>query len=115
MPLKLNGKSFVPSPTNYADHLGSPVKATVTVESNKTPVTTQQVVNKEPYGVDPNYKGMQIEVSGGRTINLGNYESARVDICITVPCGPGTLESAYKFATEWVDQKMIETIKDDKG
>lgn len=50
--------------------------------------------------------GMKIEFAGGRTINLGNYESARVDVRITVPCDPEALEEAYQFASEWVSEKI---------
>lgn len=55
--------------------------------------------------------GMSITVDGGRTLNLGNYESAKIGVTITVPCDKETLEEAYAFATEWVSQKIDEAVK----
>ena len=47
-----------------------------------------------------------IKVSRGRTINLGNYESERVDISVEIP-SKGILhsevETAYEKAINWVE------------
>ena len=59
--------------------------------------------------------GMSITVEGGRVINLGNYETARVGVTITVPCEKGSLDEAYQFATNWVSEKINEAVKDAKG
>jgi len=59
--------------------------------------------------------GMSITVEGGRVINLGNYETARVGVSITVPCDKGSLDEAYQFATDWVDSKIEEALKDAKS
>ena len=52
-----------------------------------------------------------IKVSRGRTINLGNYESERIDISVEIP-SKGILhsevETAYEKAIEWVE-KHLET------
>jgi len=55
--------------------------------------------------------GMSITVVGGRVINLGNYETARIGVSITVPCDPSTLNEAYSFGTEWVSSKIDEAVK----
>ena len=54
--------------------------------------------------------GMSIRVEGGRVMNLGNYETARVGVTITVPCTKDTLEEAYQYATEWVSNKINEAV-----
>lgn len=59
--------------------------------------------------------GMSITVEGGRTINLGNYESAKVGVTITVPCDNTSLNEAYVFATEWISAKIDEAVKLAKG
>lgn len=59
--------------------------------------------------------GMSITVEGGRTINLGNYESAKIGVSITVPCDKDTLNDAYDFGTEWVSSKINEAITMVKG
>ena len=55
--------------------------------------------------------GMSITVEGGRTLNLGNFESARVGVIMTMPCTKETLEEAYTYATEWVSAKIEEAVK----
>lgn len=59
--------------------------------------------------------GMSITVEGGRVLNLGNYETARVGVTITVPCSPDTLNEAYAYATGWVSEKIEEAVKMAKG
>jgi len=54
--------------------------------------------------------GMSVTVEGGRVINLGNYETARIGVSITVPCTPETLAEAYGFATDWVSSKIDEAV-----
>lgn len=38
----------------------------------------------------------KVSVGLGRTVNLGNYESARVDVMITVPCYVEEIPEVYK-------------------
>lgn len=55
-----------------------------------------------------------IRVAGGKTVNLGNYESLRVDIAIEMPCAPtqeGILET-YEEATGLLDQLMEQRLPD---
>lgn len=58
--------------------------------------------------------GMSITVEGGRVMNLGNYETARIGVSITVPCSKDTLDDAYQYATAWVSERIEEAIKDAK-
>lgn len=59
--------------------------------------------------------GMSIRVEGGRVINLGNYETARIGVTITVPCTKETLNEAYTYATGWVSERIEEAMKMAKG
>ena len=47
-----------------------------------------------------------VSVKGGATVNLGNYESARVDVLLTVPCYLEEVDDIYPKVKEWVDQKL---------
>jgi hypothetical protein len=50
-----------------------------------------------------------VRVALGATLNKGNYESARVDIAISLPFDantPGSQERAYEEARTWVENKM---------
>lgn len=55
-----------------------------------------------------------ITVRLGATINKGNYESARVDIGITLPFDANSKtgqETAYKEAKEWTAKKIKEELQ----
>jgi hypothetical protein len=62
-----------------------------------------------------NEKTVEVEVgrvsfSMGRTINMGNYESTRIDIGVELPfgVGPDALEAAYENAKRFVTGKLKE-------
>jgi len=47
-----------------------------------------------------------VTVEAGLTINLGNYQSAKVGVTISVPCAHGEIEDVFEFGKGWVDDKM---------
>ncbi len=47
-----------------------------------------------------------ISVKAGVTINLGNYESGRVDVMLTMPCYPEEVDQIYNEVKEWVDSRI---------
>jgi len=49
-----------------------------------------------------------VGASMGLTMNLGNFEWARIDVWLQVPCDPANTDSAYKEATEWIEQRVSE-------
>lgn len=108
--------SEVKTGINYGQHLGSvtykPITASTSFEKKGSPAVDAKSETIHP-GVAT--KGMSIAVEGGRTINLGNYESARIGITITVPCEMDTLTEAYDFATQWISEKIEEAVKAAKG
>lgn len=58
--------------------------------------------------------GTLLTVEGGRVINLGNYETARIGVSLTVPCTKETLDEAYQYATGWVSEKIDEAVNSAK-
>jgi hypothetical protein len=111
-------------PNPYAEHLSSTaVNATTTT----TKVTSKGAGVKEEKlmsSVDEQLsKGLvvatkelhKVEVGGGMTINLGNYESARIDVRLTVPCTKEELTEAYDWASDWVSERIQKAVKDAKG
>lgn len=115
--MALNIKGKPPTGVDYSAHLSA------------TPVTgmvsTSKAVSGQPIGqtlsesqtLHPGVftEGMSIRVEGGRVLNLGNYETARVGVTITVPCTKDTLEEAYDYATGWVSTKIDEAVKQAKS
>lgn len=47
----------------------------------------------------------------GLTMNLGNYESARIDVGIEVPCYIADIEKADEFARRFVDKRIKEEVR----
>lgn len=47
-----------------------------------------------------------ISVKAGVTINLGNYESGRVDVMLTMPCYPEEVDETYEDVKSWVDSRV---------
>ena len=47
-----------------------------------------------------------ISVKAGVTINLGNYESGRVDVMLTMPCYPEEVDETYETVKQWVDARV---------
>jgi hypothetical protein len=55
-------------------------------------------------GVEPAF----IRVNAGKTLNLGNYESLRIDVSVTLPCLPENIEETYEQAAEFAFTKMLD-------
>jgi len=122
MALKMGSSVKPNSGVSYAAHLQQPVhhaKPIVGMASTEKTVGGQPLPGgiNESETVHPGVltDGMSITVEGGRTLNLGNYESARIGVTVTVPCDKDTLNDAYDFATEWVSQKITEAVTLVKG
>ena len=47
-----------------------------------------------------------ITVKAGVTINLGNYESGRIDVMLTMPCYPEEIDEIYEDTKSWVDARV---------
>lgn len=42
----------------------------------------------------------------GLTINMGNYESARIDVVVEVPCYKEEVEEAYAYARQFCESRI---------
>ncbi len=56
----------------------------------------------EEFEVEPAY----VRVNAGRTKNLGNYESLRVDVSITVPCYKETINETFEAIGDEVEEML---------
>lgn len=48
----------------------------------------------------------------GHTINLGNYESLRVDVDVHIPCYTNEIDEVFDYAKGWVEEKFEEVMKE---
>ena len=54
--------------------------------------------------------GASVRVSRGLTLNLGQYESARIDVEVMLPCGAAGVEEAYLKARDFCEAKIQEEL-----
>lgn len=47
----------------------------------------------------------------GLTINLGDYEAARIDVSISVPCYLADVDAADAWATAWVERRIVGEVQ----
>lgn len=110
MGLKMSGG--VKTGVDYGSHLHTkPVTADVTTSKS---VKGQQIAEGSKSEVAHQgvfTDGTYITVEGGRTLNLGNYESAKIGVSVTIPCNKDSLDEAYEFGTKWVSDKIDEAVK----
>lgn len=62
-----------------------------------------------PIGVSPDANAT-ISILGSRTINLGNYESAKVEVSISVAVPLSNLEAGHRFCSDWVESKIDQAL-----
>lgn len=62
-----------------------------------------------PLGVSPDANAT-ISILGSRTINLGNYESAKVEVSISVAVPLNNLEAGHRFCSDWVESKIGQAL-----
>jgi len=57
----------------------------------------------------------KVERGFGLTLNLGKFESARVDVHITVPCHVEDIDNADEFAKEWCAKRIRKEVANIRG
>jgi hypothetical protein len=66
----------------------------------------RRVLQVTPFEVEPAY----VRASAGTTRNLGNYESLRVDVSVTVPCYTAEIEEVYDRAAGLVADLLMQEV-----
>lgn len=106
-------------PINYVGELGSSAvstqpKVSISVtkkEAGNEPITVQGEEGVLPPVVTASHPAI-ITVGAGRTVNLGNFNSARIDVQISYPCAVDDIEAGWEFAYGWVDEKINKVLKE---
>lgn len=63
---------------------------------------TEEVIEVRKFITEP----ATVSVDYALTINLGNYESARIGVALTVPCYREEIDQAHVFAKEWAEARV---------
>lgn len=80
---------------------------------NGEPIYPEEFEEGElPYEKDAPETLSKVKVSYSRTLNLGDFNSARVEIGVELPCRVNELQEAYEAAVEFVGPKYVETINE---
>lgn len=132
--ITLKPKQLTPSPPDYTNFFGvaggaaDPGYAKQVVSHPAMAVTTKQIVKQDTISEYPSVSevvhpgifnqkntGVSVAFSAGRTINLGNFTSAKIGVTITVPCDPERVDEVYVWASQWAGDKLEKEIKDAQG
>lgn len=111
MPVKMPEKK-----NPYEEHLAPPNlnaksgTANVTIEKKGQHIGASSETVTPPL-IHEEKALFEIEVQGGRTINLGNYESAKINVSLRMPCSAATLDDTYEFASNWVSARVEEATE----
>lgn len=54
----------------------------------------------------------EANVSLGITLNLGNYESIRIDVGARVPCRPEDMDDTYEKTLAWAESRIDHKVKE---
>jgi hypothetical protein len=98
------------APDVAAKALTRPTTATVTRTYGKigAPESKDETIEVHTFQTPP----AAVDVGYGLTLNIGNYESARVDVRVTVPCYREELDDAYAFARKWAEERIAVEVKE---
>ena len=83
----------------------STVYVTRTVGPNRGPTTgseSEDVIAVHKFETEP----ASVTVDYALTINLGNFESAKIGVSVSVPCYAEELGQAYEFAQAWAEERL---------
>ena len=53
-----------------------------------------------------------VEIGYGLTLNIGNYESARIDVRVSLPCYVEETDQAFAFAKKWTEERIQTEVKE---
>lgn len=67
----------------------------------------EEVLEVHRFATEP----ARVEVSLGVTVNLGNFESAKLSIGVVVPCYKEETEEAFTWAKNWVESKVMSEVE----
>lgn len=75
------------------------------------PVTKEDMILVDTFETEP----AVVEAKVGLTLNLGNYESLRIDAGVTLPCYKEEVEKAHDLAFQLAEQRVFAKVKEIQG
>jgi hypothetical protein len=71
-------------------------------EAQGAPLVKDELIRVHKYVTEP----ARVTVEYGMTLSLGNYESARLGVAVSIPCYFEEMDTAYKFASKWAEERI---------
>jgi len=62
----------------------------------------EDIIAVHKFETDP----AMVSVDYAITMNLGNYESAKISVSVSVPCYKEEIDEAYEFAQAWAEERL---------
>jgi hypothetical protein len=93
-----------------------PIVANIEVEKKSGKTSVEKTETQEHLeDVIVTKKMANIGFKGGMTFNLGDFNSARVDVSLYYPCEIDQLDETYEKVKAWVDSKIEKIVQEVKG
>lgn len=73
------------------------------VDGENETVVNEEAVAGPPVAGEP----AKVSFEAGLTLNLGNYESARITVGVVMPCAPSEVDATFGIAKEWTTQRLV--------
>lgn len=54
----------------------------------------------------------EVLVEGGRTVNVGDFNSVRITVGVRLPCKKDDINDTYDFGVKWVGDRIAASVKD---
>lgn len=102
------------APAQVTNQLESQVFVTKQFKKNGNDVSTEESQDKiavHKFATEP----ARVMVEYGLTMNMGNFESARLSVAVTLPCYREEVDSAHAFAAKWAGDRLAEEVSKVKG
>lgn len=103
---RLNTSRVRPKPSTVTK--GSVVVSSEYRNRKDTLQKTEQREDLEEVALPPGVEPAFVRVGFGKTYNLGNFNSLRVDVAVTMPCAPKDVDKTYKETAQYCADKLAE-------
>ena len=74
-------------------------------------VSTEEIVAVNQFKGDV----VRVRRGYGLTLNLGNYESAKLEVSIDMPCYPEDVDACDEWCRQWVEKRVIKEVSNVRG
>lgn len=71
----------------------------------------REQIEVSPFVTDPAY----VTFACGATLNMGNYQSLRIDVRVSLPCYIEEIDEMYTTAKKWADERLDKELKELKN